>query len=286
MTSTAGILGLQLLITALVFIGVFAITLTLPAAMARYRSRFSAQADRESHTMNLATNTSLLFVINLVLACATPIVLQLSFDIWWLSLAGFVGALLFPLFIWPTLRKRRLRKIENQLPDTFISLANTLQSGASINNAFVELANQTPAPLKGELKWLVRRMRLGASLDDALQMLEQRIPSPSFVMASSAIRISREVGGNLVTTISAMASTLRRKAVMEGKIDSLTAQGRAQGRFMSAMPIVIAVGLFYLEPEAMEKLYTTTMGLLVLGGMVVMQICGVLFIKRITSIDS
>jgi tight adherence protein B len=83
-----------------------------------------------------------------------------------------------------------------------------------------------------------------------------------------------------------MARTLRRKHQMEGKIDSLTAQGRAQGRFMSALPLLVGIALSFLEPEAMQQLYTTRNGLLILAGMVVMQIMGFVFIRKLTSIDS
>lgn len=105
-------------------------------------------------------------------------------------------------------------------------------------------------------------------------------------MASSAIRISREVGGNLVETINSMADTLRRKQTMEGKIESLTAQGRAQGTFMALVPIGLALILSVFEPEAMRKLYTTREGLMVLTVMIIMQIMGFVFIRKITSIDS
>jgi tight adherence protein B len=73
---------------------------------------------------------------------------------------------------------------------------------------------------------------------------------------------------------------------MEGKIDSLTAQGRAQGTFMAMLPLILAVLLSFLEPESMRKLYTTKEGLIVLAIMVVMQILGYIFIRKVTSIDT
>ena len=145
---------------------------------------------------------------------------------------------------------------------------------------------QSPAPLSQEFGLLIKNIRLGVTLEDALLKLEKRIPLPSFVMASSAIRISREVGGNLVETINGMAAMLRRKRVMEGKIDSLTAQGRAQGTFMALLPVFLAGILSAIEPEAMSQLYTTRNGLMVLTVMVVMEVLGFMSIKRITRIDA
>ena len=74
--------------------------------------------------------------------------------------------------------------------------------------------------------------------------------------------------------------------MMEGKIESLTAQGRAQGIFMAMLPIVLAGLLSFIEPEAMRKLYTTKEGLVVLFIMVSMQILGYVFIRKVTSIDA
>ncbi|MDO9323138.1 MAG: hypothetical protein Q7U01_16100, partial [Pseudomonas sp.] len=70
------------------------------------------------------------------------------------------------------------------------------------------------------------------------------------------------------------------------KIDSLTAQGRAQGIFMAMLPIFLAGILSVIEPEAMSQLYTPRVGLMVLAGMVVMEILGFTFIKKITQIDA
>jgi len=282
----AEIMGLQLAIPLAIGATVALAVLAAPKLFVGYKARFSHRAEQETRALNLATSPNALFVINLALLVGLPLLTYGFLQIWWASLIVFAFALCVPIFVWPTIKKRRLKRIESQLPDAFMSLANTLQSGASINTALAEISDTTPEPLKGELRWLVRRLKLGSSLEDALILLEERIPSQGFIMASSAIRISREVGGNLVVTISMMAETLRRKRVMDGKVDSLTSQGKAQGRLMSAMPIIIAVGLSFLEPEAMQKLYTTALGLVVLGVMAVMQILGVLWIKRITTIDS
>jgi len=116
--------------------------------------------------------------------------------------------------------------------------------------------------------------------------MEKRVPIDSVIMASSAIRISREVGGNLIETISGMAETLRTKFTMEGKIESLTAQGKTQGIFMSCLPLLVGVGLYFIDPTSMSKLVSTTAGYVVLTIMALMQAAGYMFIRKITNIDS
>ena len=232
------------------------------------------------------TKFSMLFVINLLALILIPLLVHTVFDIWVLTASVAAILMVLPGLFWSHMRQKRLNKLEAQLPDAFMMISSGLQSGASFPMALEDMARQAPEPLAQEFGLLVKRMRLGVPMEDGLIELEKRIPLTSFVMASSAIRISREVGGNLVETISNMARTLRRKHQMEGKIDSLTAQGRTQGRFMSALPILLGIALSFLEPEAMQQLYTTRNGLLILTGMVVMQVMGFVFIRKLTSIDS
>jgi len=273
-----------------VFIGVAALTAasanSLQTFAKIYKDRFTESADIAASDMFLTMNPVVLFSLNMLALILIPLLVHSVFDIWVLTAAAGVILLVMPGFLWSRMRQKRLDKLEGQLPDAFLMISSGLQSGASFTMALEDMVRQAPAPLSQEFGLLVKRMRLGVPMEDGFIELEKRIPLASFVMASSAIRISREVGGNLVETISNMARTLRRKHQMEGKIDSLTAQGRAQGRFMTALPLLVGIALSFLEPEAMQQLYTTRNGLLILAGMIVMQIMGFVFIRKLTSIDS
>ncbi|WJN61014.1 type II secretion system F family protein [Pseudomonas sp. SO81] len=256
------------------------------ANMGFYRRQFSASAEVELADMFIFASGQQLFIFNLMLLAFVPLFLHVLFDILVITVAGAILTLFVPGMFFRMLKRKRLMKFEEQLPDAFMLLSSSLQSGASLNMALENVVQQSPAPLNQEFGLLVKKLRLGVTLEDALVKMEERIPLPSFIMASSAVRISREVGGNLVETINGMATMLRRKKVMEGKIDSLTSQGRAQGIFMAMLPIFLAGILSAIEPEAMSQLYTTRMGLMVLAVMVVMEVLGFVFIKKITRIDA
>jgi len=251
-----------------------------------YRRQFSRRAELEMADMFIFTSGRQVLILTLVLLLLVPVLLELLFQLPVVTAAGIVVTLFTPHLMFNHLRKARLKKFEEQLPDAFMLLSSSLQSGASLNMALENVVHQSPAPLNQEFGLLIKNIRLGVTLEEALIKLEKRLPLPSFIMASSAIRISREVGGNLVETINGMAAMLRRKKVMEGKIDSLTAQGRAQGTFMAMLPIMLAIILSFIEPEAMRQLYTTRNGLMVLAVMVVMEVLGFMFIKKITRIDA
>ncbi|MEO0442411.1 MAG: type II secretion system F family protein [Pseudomonadota bacterium] len=254
--------------------------------LALYKNRFTESANTEMSDMFVTMDPMKLFLLNIVLLVALPLVAHSLFQLWVITGGVFAVCLILPGIIWRKLRNKRLSKLEAQLPDAFLMISSSLQSGASLNMALEDMVKQSQPPLSQEFSLLIKRMKLGVPLEEGLVEMEKRLPLASFVMASSAVRISREVGGNLVDTISNMANTLRRKHTMEGKIDSLTAQGRAQGRFMGALPIFLAIGLSFIEPEAMNQLYTTRVGLIILAIMVGMQVAGFVFIRKITTIDS
>ena len=131
----------------------------------------------------------------------------------------------------------------------------------------------------------MREQRVGVDFDTSMRNMERRLPIQDFQMLAAALRISREVGGNLAETLDKLADTLRRKATMEGKIDSLTGQGVMQGYVMSALPLLLGTMLYFLEPEAMGLLFTTPKGWAVLTIIFVMEVLGFFFIRKVTTID-
>ena len=131
----------------------------------------------------------------------------------------------------------------------------------------------------------MRQTRIGVDMETGLSNMEKRLPIPDFIVVVSAIKISREVGGNLIEVMETLADTLRRKASMEGKIESLTSQGRLQGKVMTGLPILLGVVLMQIEPEAMSKLFTTPIGWGTLAVILVMEFLGYMTIQKITSID-
>jgi tight adherence protein B len=237
---------------------------TVNESLKLYQSQFTENAEIALSDVFIFANTQILFLVNMVALVFVPILLHVMVASTVVTVGCFLVLLVLPRLVYTGIQKRRLQRLEDQLPDAFLMLANSLKAGASLNVALEDLVRQSPSPLNQEFGLLIMRMRLGANLEEGLLELERRVPIASFIMASSAMRISREVGGNLVETITSMADTLRKKKAMEGKIQSLTSQGRAQGIFMSVLPILMGIALSFLEPEAMSQLINTSSGMVVL----------------------
>jgi len=280
---------LLMAISALVFIAFALLALTLMRGiremMADYRSTFTDTASDNMTDMFLFVDPQRLFYINLGLLVVLPPILWLITGDAVIGLAGLVALLILPKLMYNRLRKQRLNRFAEQLPDGLLMISGGLQAGASLTVAIQSLVKEQQPPLSQEFELFLREQKIGVEFGDALQHMEERLPIAEFQMISSALRISREVGGNLAEVLDTLADTLRRKAMMEGKIESLTAQGRMQGVVMAGLPILLGVLLYFLEPAAMSKMFNTWYGLTVLGILVVWEGIGFFLIRKVVAID-
>lgn len=195
-------------------------------------------------------------------------------------LAGFA-----PRKAYVFLKARRERRFLEQLPDSLQELSASMRAGSSLPQSLEMLIAESRGPVAQEFALFLRELRLGVNFDEALAHLQARMPLPDLRLVIAGMRISREVGGNLGEVLERLADTLRRKIEMEGKIDSLTAQGKLQGLVMTGLPIFLGAILYQMEPEHMSRLFTEIYGWLVCAVVAVMEFIGYRFIRKIVSID-
>lgn len=253
--------------------------------MIGYKETFTESASANMTDMFMSVDANQLFKFNLIAMIVLPILVWILLGDPITTIAIFCLIAFMPTLIYTAMRKKRLRRFEEQLPDGLTMLSGSMRAGASLNIALESLVKEQPAPLSQEFELFMREQRIGTDFDVSLQHMEKRLPIQDFAMLSSALRINREIGGNLAEIVESLADTLRRKHQMEGKIESLTAQGKLQGIVMTGLPVLLAFLLYMLEREAMEKLWTTTVGWVVLAVIIFMETMGYVMIRKITSID-
>jgi len=253
--------------------------------MGSYKETFTESASANAADMFMFIDATRLFYINLIAIVVFPLLIWLLIGDLLTAAAVFILLAVLPGIMYARIRKRRLKKFEEQLPDGLMMLSGAMRAGASLNIALEGLVKEQPAPLGQEFELFMREQRIGTDFEKSLDNMEKRLPIPDFAMLMSALRINREIGGNLAEIIESLAETLRRKQQMEGKIESLTAQGKMQGVVMTGLPVLLGVLLYFLEPESMEKLWTTPIGYGVLAVIIFMETLGYIMIQKITSID-
>ena len=274
-----------LLISGAVMLSVVLILLSLRGFFADYQKGFTTNASVTLQEMFLFIDPQRLFFVNSLVVLIVPVLVWLLTGKVALAILVTAVALILPRFLYSVLKRRRLEKLVEQLPDALNMMAGSLRSGASLAIALDLVASEAEVPLNQELSLLLREQKLGISMEDAMQGMAKRLRLEEVELFVSAVTISKSVGGNLAEVLERLAQTLRSKAVMEGKIKALTAQGKLQGIVVGLLPIVMILVLNYLEPEAMAPLFNTWYGWVVIGVIVVMLIIGGIFIRKIVSID-
>jgi tight adherence protein B len=197
---------------------------------------------------------------------------------------GAVGAFA-PTFVLRLALSRRADKMRDQLPDVLTIMASSLRAGHSFLQALDTVAREIPAPANVEFQRLVAEIRLGRPAEDALEALGDRVGSPDFRWAVLAVNIQREVGGNLAEILDTVADTLRERAMMRRQIKVLTAEGRLSAWVLALLPFAIALYMFAVNPEYVSLLFTTQVGLVMLGVGGVLLVLGILWMRKIVDID-
>ena len=202
-------------------------------------------------------------------------------------LAGAIGlvAALVPTVLLRSALKKRSDHMREQLPDVLTIMASSLRAGHSFLQALDTVAREIPAPADVEFQRLVAEIRLGRPAEDALEALADRVGSADFRWAVLAVNIQREVGGNLAEILDNVADTLRERAMMRRQIKVLTAEGRLSAWVLTILPFAIAVYMFAVNPEYISLLFTTQIGLVMLGVGGVLIVLGILWMRKIVDID-
>ncbi|MFA5596404.1 MAG: type II secretion system F family protein [Pusillimonas sp.] len=253
-------------------------------AFARYREAFRDQADVRLAEVFLFLDGRQLWVLNVLVCTGAGLVVGLLSGQWVLAVVAGLCTLGLPTWLVRRARARRRARFDAQLPDLLLALAGALRAGSGVQSALRQVVVQFPAPLSQEFGLLLREQRMGVAFDEALAQLSQRLPTDSTRLVVSALTIALHNGGNLAETLERIALTLRARLHLLGRIDALTSQGRMQAWVMAALPLLLGMVLYQLEPEAMGQLWGSFLGWVVIAAIVLLELAGVLMIRRIVNI--
>ncbi len=253
--------------------------------MSRYRAHFTKRTRFQAREFFLFVDPAKIFHAHVALMALGAIVAGLATGSALSAAAVFIALALFPRVVYACLRKRRLRKFEEQLPDALMMLAGALRAGLNLNMAVAQLVVEAQAPLGQEFSLMLREQRLGVTLEQSLNGLVRRVPTQTTVLVVSAMRIASETGGGLAEMLERTANTVRSRLQIEGKIHALTAQGKLQAWVVGLLPVFLMLVLDHMEQEAMSQLWHTRMGWGALAVIAALECLGIYVIRRIVAID-
>jgi tight adherence protein B len=195
-----------------------------------------------------------------------------------------IGALLPPAAL-NFLADKKRRQFEAMLPDTLQLLASTLRAGYSLMQGVEAISQEVDEPMGRELRRVVTEARLGRPLEDALEAVAGRMDSKDFAWAVMAIRIQREVGGNLSELLMTVAETMTQRERLRREVKTLTAEGRISSYVLGLLPLALGVVMYVLNHDYMTVMFNETIGRIMLAGGAVLMVGGFVWMQKIVKID-
>ncbi len=192
---------------------------------------------------------------------------------------------LLPLLHVMRKRRSRLRKFEEQFPESLEFVARSMRAGHAFSVSLEMIHREFQEPLAGEFRRTFEEHNLGLPLEVALQKLAERVPSLDVHFFVSAVLLQKRTGGNLAEILDKLAYVIRERFKLRGRIRAISAHGRMTGTALTCIPIAVAVLMFYVNPDYIRFFFTDETGHIMMGAAIGLQLIGYGVIRKIVSIE-
>jgi tight adherence protein B len=183
-----------------------------------------------------------------------------------------IGAGLPHMWVGMTI-KRRIAKFNSKFPDAIELLVRGLRSGLPISETMAVVAAEVPGPVGEEFRSVTDKMKIGRTMDAALQDTADRLGTPEFQFFVISIAIQRETGGNLAETLANLANVLRQRGQMKLKIKAMSSESKASAYIVGSLPFIVFGLIWWISPDYMAHFFTDQRLIVAgVGGMIWMAI--------------
>ena len=181
-------------------------------------------------------------------------------------------------------RRRRFRRFEKQLPDALELMSRALRSGHSLASGLGVVASEMPGPISTEFHNCYEEQNLGIPIDKALVNMLDRIPNVDLQLFVTAVGIQRQTGGDLAEILNKISGLVRERFKILGQVKALTGEGRISGIILMALPPILFLAVYYLNPDYVMVLFEHEDGRKMMTGAIILQIIGAFVIRSICDI--
>jgi len=214
---------------------------------------------------------------------ATALLVKVQGAPWLLTLfAGVIGGLGLPHFFIGRVIARRLGKFNAKFPDAIELLVRGLRAGLPISETMGVVAHEVPGPVGEEFRSVTDKMKIGRTMDAALQETAERLGTPEFQFFVITIAIQRETGGNLAETLANLADVLRKRGQMKLKIRAMSSESKASAYIVGSLPFIVFGLIYFISPHYMGRFFIDERLIAIgLGGMVWMGLGAAMMAKMV-----
>ncbi|WP_143447530.1 type II secretion system F family protein [Kineosporia sp. R_H_3] len=201
------------------------------------------------------------------------------------TVLGLVIGLTGPWILLTIRRDQRESAFLAQLPDTLQLIAGSLQAGYSLPQALDTVVREGRPPMSAEFNRALIETRLGRTVEDALEGIASRTASDDFSWVVMAIRVQREIGGNLAELLQTVGDTIRERQRLRRQVKVLSAEGRLSAWILGSLPLVFGVYLVLVKPEYVRPMFGSPIGLAMVGLAALLLAVGAFWISRAVKVE-
>ncbi|RZI44003.1 type II secretion system F family protein [Herbaspirillum sp. HC18] len=225
------------------------------------------------------------FLLVSFMSGATALVVALFLPIHaFFAMAAGMAAAAIPLLLMQRQRRLRLGRIEEQLPDALDLMSRALRAGHALPAAIEMAAKEMADPIAGEFRTVFDEVTFGVSMQDALNGLAARVPGTDVGYFVVAVLIQRETGGNLTELLGNISSIVRERFKLYGQVRTLSAEGRLSAWILTVLPFALTGVMQLINPGFMNVLWSEQIGMKLTGGMMVLMMIGIFWMRAIVRI--
>lgn len=226
----------------------------------------------------------LLIHVGIAIAAALVFMLLTNFNAI-AAVIGLVLGLIVPYAYLAIKEERRKARFAEQLPETLQLLGGSLAAGYSLPQAIDVVVRESDGPMAVELNRALVEARLGVPMEDALETAAIRMDSVDFAWVVMAIRIQRQVGGNLAEVLNNVAATMRERERLRRQVQVLSAEGRLSAVILVGLPVVFVIYLVLVRPEYIGVLITEPLGIVLIVVGLILLVAGSFWLRKIVKVE-
>jgi tight adherence protein B len=246
---------------------------------------FSGRLKEKLDSAGIKMTVGTFILLTTFLFFAGAVVVNFYTGLWWLGLLAGLGGALTPTLVVAQIKSRRVHKFEEQFPEAVDLIARAMRAGHAFPTGLKMAADELLPPAGAEFRLLYEKQNFGAQLPDALRSFAERIPSLDARFFVTAVLTQREAGGNLAEVLDRLAAVMRERFRIKREVRTRSAHGRITAFILAGLPPALALIMMSSQPENFKLMITDPLGIRMLIFAVVMQIIGVLIVRKLVDIE-
>ncbi len=200
-------------------------------------------------------------------------------------LIAIIAGVGLPKLVLRYLAKRRKKAFTENFADSLDIIVRGIRSGLPLGECLNIIAKESPEPVRTEFRLITDGIRLGMTLNEALQRALTRMPTVEVKFFTIVLTIQQQTGGNLAETLSNLSSILRQRKKMQGKVQALSSEAKSSAMIIGSLPFLIIGALFLVQPDYIAMLFNTEMGNIMLAGILLWMGLGIAIMKKMVSFE-